>query len=47
MSDRAFALRFISGKYQGGEYPLGENGELHVTLPRLGFTSVRAAVSKR
>ena len=28
MSDRAFALRFISGKYQGGEYPLGENGEL-------------------
>ncbi len=28
MSDRAFALRFISGKYQGGEYPLGESGEL-------------------
>ncbi len=28
MSDRAFALRFISGKYQGGEYPLGETGEL-------------------
>ena len=28
MTDRAFALRFISGKYQGGEYPLGENGEL-------------------
>jgi len=28
MSDRGFALRFISGKYQGGEYPLGENGEL-------------------
>ncbi len=28
MSDRAYALRFISGKYQGGEYPLAENGEL-------------------
>ena len=28
MSDRGFALRFISGKYQGGEYPLGEGGEL-------------------
>src|SRR5207237_6910526 len=28
MSDRAYALRFISGKYQGGEYPLVESGEL-------------------
>ena len=28
MTDRAFALRFISGKYQGGEYPLAESGEL-------------------
>jgi hypothetical protein len=28
MSERAFALRFISGKYHGGEYPLGDNGEL-------------------
>jgi len=28
MSDRGFALRFISGKDQGGEYPLGEMGEL-------------------
>jgi FHA domain-containing protein/uncharacterized protein DUF4388 len=28
MTDRALALRFISGKYQGGEYPLAENGEL-------------------
>ena len=28
MSDRGFALRFISGKYQGGEYPLAESGEL-------------------
>ena len=28
MSDRAFALRFISGKYQGGEYPLADTGEL-------------------
>jgi hypothetical protein len=28
VSDRAYAFRFISGKYQGGEYPLGETGEL-------------------
>ncbi len=28
MSEKAFALRFISGKYQGGEYPLQESGEL-------------------
>ena len=28
MSDRAYALRFISGKYQGGEYPLADLGEL-------------------
>jgi Domain of unknown function (DUF4388)/FHA domain len=28
MSDRGYALRFISGKYQGGEYPLQESGEL-------------------
>jgi len=28
MSDRAYALRFISGKYQGGEYPLSDAGEL-------------------
>ena len=28
MTDRAFALRFISGKYQGGEYPLSDAGEL-------------------
>ena len=26
--DRAYALRFISGKYQGGEYPLSDAGEL-------------------
>ncbi|HEY2029176.1 MAG TPA: FHA domain-containing protein [Myxococcales bacterium] len=25
---RAFALRFISGKYQGGEYPLADAGEV-------------------
>jgi hypothetical protein len=25
---RAFALRFISGKYQGGEYPLADDGEV-------------------
>ena len=28
MSEAAFALRFISGKYQGGEYPLADAGEL-------------------
>jgi hypothetical protein len=28
VTDRAFAFRFISGKYQGGEYPLAEAGEL-------------------
>jgi hypothetical protein len=28
MNDRALALRFISGKYQGGEYPLTDSGEL-------------------
>ena len=28
MSDRAYLLRFISGKYQGGEYPLQDSGEL-------------------
>ena len=28
MSDRGYALRFISGKYQGGEYPLQDSGEL-------------------
>jgi hypothetical protein len=28
MSERGWALRFISGKYQGGEYPLGGTGDL-------------------
>jgi FHA domain-containing protein/uncharacterized protein DUF4388 len=28
VSGQAFALRFISGKYQGGEYPLADSGEL-------------------
>ncbi|HEY5677342.1 MAG TPA: DUF4388 domain-containing protein [Myxococcales bacterium] len=28
MSGQAFALRFISGKYQGGEYPLSDTGEV-------------------
>jgi hypothetical protein len=28
VTDRAYAFRFISGKYQGGEYPLGDSGEL-------------------
>jgi hypothetical protein len=26
--DRAYALRFISGKYQRGQYPLCDAGEL-------------------
>src|SRR5438309_3875470 len=28
MSERSYAFRFISGKYQGGEYPLADSGEL-------------------
>src|SRR5438552_5613583 len=28
VSERSYALRFISGKYQGGEYPLADSGEL-------------------
>jgi Domain of unknown function (DUF4388)/Inner membrane component of T3SS, cytoplasmic domain len=28
VTDRAYAFRFISGKYQGGEYPLAQTGEL-------------------
>ena len=28
MNGQAFALRFISGKYQGGEYPLSDTGEV-------------------
>jgi hypothetical protein len=28
VSDRTYALRFISGKYEGGEYPLAGSGEL-------------------
>ena len=28
MTDGAYALRFISGKYQGGEFPLIDSGEL-------------------
>jgi len=34
MSDRAYALRFISGKYQGGEYPLSDAGELVIGRSR-------------
>src|SRR5438874_4081521 len=28
MSDRGWMLRFISGKYQGGEYPIGGTGDI-------------------
>ena len=28
MTDRGWVLRFISGKYQGGEYPIGGTGDL-------------------
>jgi hypothetical protein len=28
VSERSWTLRFISGKYQGGEYPLADSGEL-------------------
>ena len=42
MSDRAYALRFISGKYQGGEYPLAESGEpMRVIVPPVEATRER------
>jgi pSer/pThr/pTyr-binding forkhead associated (FHA) protein len=45
---RAFALRFISGKYQGGEFPLPENGEVVVGRSgELDMVLVEDMVSRR
>ncbi len=45
---RAYALRFISGKYQGGEFPLPENGEVVVGRSgELDMVLVEDMVSRR
>ncbi|MEM1417230.1 MAG: DUF4388 domain-containing protein [Myxococcota bacterium] len=45
---RAFALRFISGKYQGGEFPLPENGEIVIgRSSELDMVLVEDMVSRR
>jgi 3-deoxy-D-manno-octulosonate 8-phosphate phosphatase KdsC-like HAD superfamily phosphatase len=48
MTDRGFALRFISGKYQGGEYPLGEAGELVIgSSSELDMVLIEDMVSRK
>lgn len=43
-----FALRFISGKYQGGEFPLPENGEIAIgRSSELDMVLVEDMVSRR
>lgn len=45
---RAFALRFISGKYQGGEFPLPQNGEIVIgRSSELDMVLVEDMVSRR
>ena len=45
---RAFALRFISGKYQGGEFPLPESGEIVIgRSSELAMVLVEDMVSRR
>lgn len=45
---RSFALRFISGKYQGGEFPLPETGEIVVgRSSELDMVLVEDMVSRR
>ena len=45
---RAYALRFISGKYQGGEFPLPENGEIVIgRSSELDMVLVEDMVSRR
>jgi hypothetical protein len=45
---RSFALRFISGKYQGGEFPLPENGEIVIgRSSELDMVLVEDMVSRR
>src|SRR5207302_7693777 len=48
MSERGFALRFISGKYQGGEYPLPATGELIIgRSSELGMVLIEDMVSRK
>ena len=45
---RSFALRFISGKYQGGEFPLPEDGEIVIgRSSELDMVLVEDMVSRR
>ena len=45
---RSYALRFISGKYQGGEFPLPENGEIVIgRSSELDMVLVEDMVSRR
>jgi pSer/pThr/pTyr-binding forkhead associated (FHA) protein len=45
---RSFALRFISGKYQGGEFPLPEEGEIVIgRSSELDMVLVEDMVSRR
>jgi len=45
---RSFALRFISGKYQGGEFPLPEQGEIVIgRSSELDMVLVEDMVSRR
>ncbi|MFW5876382.1 MAG: DUF4388 domain-containing protein [Myxococcota bacterium] len=47
-TDRSFALRFISGKYQGGEFPLPEDGEIVIgRSSELDMVLVEDMVSRR
>jgi len=45
---KSYALRFISGKYQGGEFPLPENGEIVIgRSSELDMVLVEDMVSRR
>jgi pSer/pThr/pTyr-binding forkhead associated (FHA) protein len=45
---KAYALRFISGKYQGGEFPLPDNGEIVIgRSSELDMVLVEDMVSRR
>ena len=46
--ERSYALRFISGKYQGGEFPLPESGEIVIgRSSELDMVLVEDMVSRR
>ncbi len=48
MNERNYALRFISGKYQGGEFPLPESGEIVIGRSSdLDMVLVEDMVSRR